>query len=336
MCVDENKMYYCCETTTTAAPAATTEASRGTCPPQSSPCPEKPPKRTTQQRECTFDYQCPDNYGCCYDNCRQEYKCFRLLPNAAFPTMAPLVSTQRRYPHRYYHHHHEDETRVERSTHDEESEKAPSSGTPGNGTKVPVAAVVSSERRHGAGEAEVIVMVDEGRQGSTQPLYHLLEPLTRLPHPNLGMLFLPLHPQDGRTAAWEAVQCTTRAAPEHRTALNLVACVLAAAPPLRSHPNSLLPSVRECGPELKVNWTTLQTCVSRGRGGSLLRGALLRHGRLLEAARKHQLAGKQPAGAVLAVNGTLVEGVAAAAAAAVATTLPGHHDSAPSSGGPAS
>lgn len=43
--------------------------------------------------------------------------------------------------------------------------------------------------------------------------------------------------------------------------------------------------------------------MNSGRGGSLLREALLRHGRLLEDARKHQLAGKQPTGAVLAVNG---------------------------------
>lgn len=43
--------------------------------------------------------------------------------------------------------------------------------------------------------------------------------------------------------------------------------------------------------------------MSHGKGGSLLRGALLRHSRLMETARKQQLSRKQPAAAVLAVNG---------------------------------
>lgn len=234
-----------------------------------------------------FDYQCPDDHGCCYDHCLQEYKCRRLMQLASTTTPTTGLS-----------HRHKDETRLERSLQEEEP------------TVVPETLAASETQpqmttgRHGE-EARLAVMVDEGRPGSGQ---HLQQLLIRLQQPSLPILFLPLHPlADERRTVWEVVQCATQAAPEQKAAVHLVGCVLAAPPPPMARLDSFLSSVRKCGRDHRVSWTSLQLCVDHGKGRGMLRDALLRHARLLQAARTRQMTAARPVAAVLAVNGTLVE-----------------------------
>lgn len=283
-------MYYCCDTTTTQPP--TTLASRGTCPPQTNPC--TLPANHTTQRGCMFDYQCPDDHGCCYDHCLQEYKCIRLLPHASTTTPMPRLS-----------HHHNDETRVERSLQEEEEPALVPETLAASETQPQV----TSGRR--GQEARLAVMVDEEHAGSSQHLQHLLQLLTRLQQPSLPILFLPLQPlADDRKVVWEVVQCAARAVPEQRAAVHLVSCVLAAPPPPSALLDSLLSSIRQCGRDHvpRVSWTSLQLCVQHGKGRGMLRDALLHHAHLLQAARTRQETVDRPAATVLAVNGTLVEG----------------------------
>ncbi|MPC15748.1 hypothetical protein E2C01_008550 [Portunus trituberculatus] len=244
---------------------------------------------TSRRPSCIFDYQCPDDHGCCYDHCLQEYKCSRLLPHASTTTPTPRLS-----------HHHEDETRVERSLQEEEQPAAVQETLATSQTQ---ASTHTLQRygRHGE-ETRLAVMVDEEQPGSGQ---HLLQLLTHLQQPpSLPILFLPLHPlTDDRKTVWEVVQCAAQAALEQKAALHLVGCVLTAPPPRLPQLDSLLSTVKQCGRDHRVSWMGLQLCAEHGEGRGMLRDALLRHARLLQTARTRQMTAARPAIAILAVNG---------------------------------